>query len=448
MKSLKARLGSGLIIALLLVFTLQWLVVSIAIKHVTENYVASHIQHDIDVLLANINFDEENIASLLREPEGRFNDGPFTGQYYQVYSTHTTLRSRSLWDQSLIVDPISTGDTLQKIIEGPLKQPLLAISKGFKKQGNDITITVAEDLSVVNKGIESMQHLYLLLSLGLLLLLLLSQQWIVSRSLKSLTSTRLNLERVSRGETDRLSESVPTEVLPLVQEINLLLGLLSRRLQKTRSAVGNLAHALKTPLSLLLNTKEDPIIKNETELLNTLDKQIESIQVTLERELNRARLSGDAKSGQRFKPKTELPALIETLQQIHKQRHLDIELTIPDQSNWNADHEDMMELFGNLADNACKWATKRVRITLEKSSGHFIIEDDGPGCPTDQLELLSHRGLRLDESISGHGLGLSIVNEIIHHYEGQIIFDESTFLGGLKVTVQLFKTNNEIKKQE
>lgn len=283
-----------------------------------------------------------------------------------------------------------------------------------------------------------MQRYYLFLSFGLLLLLLLSQQWIVNRSLKSLATTQLNLERISRGETDKLSESVPTEVLPLVKEINLLLELLSRRLKKTRTAVGNLAHALKTPLSLLKNIKDDPVIKNEKGLLNTLDKQIDSIQVTLERELNRARLAGDAKSGQRFQPATELPALIETLQHIYKERNLDIELINPAQSSWDADREDMMELFGNLMDNACKWANKKVKITLESIPGYFTIEDDGPGCLPDQIELLGKRGHRLDESTQGHGLGLSIVNEIIHFYKGQVSYDKSTELAGLMITVKLF----------
>lgn len=438
MKSLKARLGSGLILALLVVFSLQWLAVSLAIKHVTENYITSRIEHDIDVLLANLNIDEAGTILLLREPEGRFNEGPFTGQYYQITTNNSTLRSRSFWDQTLQLNTVNIGDTLKQTIEGPLEQPLLAISKNFKKQGNDIIITVAEDMSAVNSGIKSMQRYYLFLSFGLLLLLLLSQQWIVNRSLKSLATTQLNLERVSRGETDKLSESVPTEILSLVKEINLLLELLSRRLQKTRTAVGNLAHALKTPLSLLKNIKDDPVIKNEKELLNTLDKQIDSIQFTLERELNRARLAGDAKSGQRFQPATELPALIETLQHIYKERNLDIELIIPEQSSWDADREDIMELFGNLMDNACKWANKKVKITLESIPGYFTIEDDGPGCLPDQIELLGKRGQRLDESTQGYGLGLSIVNEIIHFYKGQVSYDQSTELVGLMVTVKLF----------
>ncbi len=441
MKSLKARLGIELVIALIVVFALQWALVSYFIKYVTETYITSRIEHDIDVLLANIVINEQGNITLAREPEGRYSEGPFTGHYYVIRANNEILRSRSLWDQSLDINTVGVGATSLQRLRGPLEQPLLMVTKGFNKLYTDINVTVAEDITTLNSGIKTMQSAYLLLSSCLLLLLLLSQQWIVHRALKSLTTTRLNLERVSRGDTDNLSEAVPDEVLPLVQEINLLLELLSRRLQKTRTAVGNLAHSLKTPLSLLKNIKDDPAIKNETELLTTLDKQIESIQVTLERELNRARLAGDAKSGQRFLPGKELPALVETLEQIYKEQNLEIVLVNQQQTSWNADREDMLELFGNLADNACKWAKSTVTITLGTQPGQFTIEDDGPGFPADQIELLSQRGQRLDESIQGHGLGLSIVHDIVQFYKGTIEFEPSAEIGGLLVKVKLF--NNQ-----
>ena len=438
MKSLKARLGIELVIALIVVFALQWALVSYFIKYVTESYITSRIEHDIDVLLANIVINAQGNIALTYEPEGRYSDGPFTGHYYVIKSGTQELRSRSLWDQTLPVNTIDVGKMSTERIKGPLQQPLLLVSKGFRKQDASITLAVAEDITTLNSGIKTMQTAYLLMSSCLLLLLLFSQQLIIHRSLKSLTTTRLNLERVSRGDADKLPESVPAEVLPLVKEINLLLELLSRRLQKTRTAVGNLAHALKTPLSLLKNVKDDPAIKNETVLLSTLNKQIDAIQVTLERELNRARLAGDAKSGQRFLPGKELPALVQTLRQIYKERAIEIELVSPPQTSWNADREDMLELFGNLADNACKWAKTKVKITPGTQPGQFSIEDDGPGLPADQIELISQRGQRLDESIQGHGLGLSIVNDIVHFYHGTIVFKRSADLGGLFVDVKLY----------
>jgi signal transduction histidine kinase len=435
-RSLKARLGSGLVIVLLLVFAVQWLLVSIAIQHVTEKYIISRMAHDIDRLLAGLTFNQSGLPEITREPEGLYNRGPFSGHYYQINASGYILRSQSIWDHSLDIRQVEVGAAAKQRIAGPLDQPLLVLSEGFNKQGHPVTISVAEDMSAVDEGIRTMQQLYLLVSIGLLLLLLLSQQWIVHRSLKSLTATRLNLEKVSSGEAEKLPEDVPAEILPLVREINDLLELLSRRLVKTRTAVGNLAHALKTPLSMLGRIAADSAFSDKPQLQQRLNRQVGAIQHALERELNRARLAGDGKSGRRFHPDQDLPQLVNTLRQIHRNKNPDITLNIRSGTAWPADREDMLELFGNLADNACKWADGRVRITIHDDQA-FTVEDDGPGCPADKLESLSQRGMRLDESVSGHGLGLSIVRDIVSHYNGQISFDRSTDLGGLKVQVIL-----------
>jgi signal transduction histidine kinase len=444
-RSLKARLGSGLVIALILVFTVQWLLVSLAIQHVTEKYIASRMSLDIDSLLSGLTFNQTGLPEITQEPEGLYNRGPFSGHYYQINASGYVLRSRSFWDQSLDIHQVEVGSTGKQRITGPLDQPLLVLSKGFNKQGYPVTISVAEDMSAVDEGIRTMQQLYLLVTIGLLLLLLLTQQWIVHQSLKSLAATRLNLERVSIGEAEKLPEDVPAEIAPLVREVNVLLELLSRRLVKTRTAVGNLAHALKTPLSMLGRISADPVFSEKPQLQQRFNHQVESIEHALERELNRARLAGDGKSGRRFNPDQDLPQLVNTLQQIHRDKNPDITLNITNKITWPADREDMLELFGNLADNACKWAKSKVRITIENDHA-FTVEDDGPGCPADQLESLSQRGLRLDESVSGHGLGLSIVRDIVNHYNGQISFDRSTDLGGLRVRVNLLVPGVPVNK--
>ncbi|MEQ8937522.1 MAG: hypothetical protein RLT30_02345, partial [Gammaproteobacteria bacterium] len=185
MKSLKARLGIELVVALIFVFALQWALVSYYIKYVTETYIISRIEHDIDVLLANIVINEQGNITLAREPEGRYSEGPFTGHYYVIKGNNEMLRSRSLWDQSLDINTVGVGATSLQRISGPLEQPLLMLTKGFKKLDTDINVTVAEDITTLNSGIKTMQSAYLLLSSCLLLLLLLSQQWIVHRALKS-----------------------------------------------------------------------------------------------------------------------------------------------------------------------------------------------------------------------------------------------------------------------
>lgn len=432
MRSLRARLAAGLSAILLVAFGLQWLLVSLAIREVTEDYVESRLGRDIDVLLAGLTFDETGAPQLTRMPVDRFEEGPYSGYYYQVRIGAVTLRSNSLWDQVLDAPHVAPGESLRARIRGPLHQPLLLLSRGFLKNGHQVQISIAEDISNVDAGIHRFQWLYLAVTAALLVLLVVLQQWIVRRSLRPLTSTRVDLERVGRGEADTLAEDVPTEIRPLVREINALLILLSRRLARSRTVVGNLAHALKTPLSLIVQLIRDPALP--VGLRRKLEEQTVTIRGQLERELVRARLAGDGAGGRRFRPRRDLPPLVNTLLQIHADRSVDIEVPPLPDGIWNADREDLLELLGNLGDNACKWSRGRVRIRLD-GVGRISVEDDGPG-GTEQ-ELGAARGTRLDETVPGHGLGLSIVRDIVEHYGGEIVFDRSPDLGGMRVQVSL-----------
>jgi len=435
LKSLNARLGSGLVLALLAIFIIQWLLVSLVIREVTEDYIATRITRDIEFLLGGISFDAEGRPVLGSQPQGLYNSGPFSGQYFQISTGGTILRSESVWDESLAMPAVAVGEVAQGRLIGPLDQSLLAVSMGFQKQGHSLVITVAEDISAVDAGINLFQRQYLLFSLGLMSLLLLCQWWIVRRSLRPLTETRLDLERVSRGETEKLPEDVPLEVRPLVTEINLLLELLSRRLERTRTAIGNLAHQLKLPLSLLSQLGNDPDLEQHPQLRQRMLEQTGVIGDALERELGRARLAGDGKSGRRFMPHEDIDSLLLVVSRVYQDKNLTINQKIAPGPAWPADQEDMLELFGNLLDNACKWARSCVSISVG-TNRTVVIEDDGPGCPPEQMELLCARGSRLDESIDGHGLGLSIAADITSFYKGTLEFSRSPGLGGMRVTVR------------
>jgi signal transduction histidine kinase len=158
----------------------------------------------------------------------------------------------------------------------------------------------------------------------------------------------------------------------------------------------------------------------------------------IDRELKRARLAGEGPSGARFLVESEVPPLMDALRQMYREKNLKLESRIPAAHSFAGDREDMLELIGNLLDNACKWARNRVRLTVETAPGLAVaIEDDGPGVSSGQLDRLIKRGVRLDESAAGHGLGLSIVNDIIRQYGGELDFDRSPDLHGLRVRVRL-----------
>ena len=210
--------------------------------------------------------------------------------------------------------------------------------------------------------------------------------------------------------------------------------LLTQRLERSRNALGNLAHALKGPLNLL------------TQYFDTADSaeqeqaalQTERIRQLMQRELKRARLAGRNLSAARFNAGEELPDLIAVLQQVYRERTVSVDYQLDPELEPFGDREDMLELLGNLLDNGCKWASSRVICRIEGESEICIqVEDDGAGLLDQEIQDLTKRGTRLDETVEGHGLGLAIVGDIVKLYGGTIQFSRSESLGGLKVIILL-----------
>ena len=198
-------------------------------------------------------------------------------------------------------------------------------------------------------------------------------------------------------------------------------------LKRSRNALGNLGHALKTPLAVLVSLANDPRLAAYPQIQKTLREQLEQIQQRMSRELNRARLAGDALPGAQFDADAELPGLLSTLGMIHGD-HLELILKASPGIHLPWDREDMLELLGNLLDNACKWADSQVELSVSQMPSGFLIEvqDDGPGIPATERDQVFSRGTRLDEQTSGHGLGLGIVRDIVDAWVGEMLLDTVT----------------------
>jgi len=436
MKSLLGRLGLGITPGLLLLFLFQWWVVNGAMRHMTEEYVLSHLQHDSDNLLGALRLSEIT-GELELNPE-RINgvfQMPFSGHYYVVSVDGQNLGSRSLWDRELEL-PEQKNEPLYG--PGPQGQRLLILSQRFQKQGHAIVITVAEDITPLEDDLHEFQMRYTIITLVVLFVVVILQAWLLKHGLTPLEDVRNDVVRLEQGDVLRLRENVPSEVQPLVVEFNRLLELMQQRLNRSRTALGNLAHALKTPLTVLSRLADNEAMKSQPELQAQLREQSSKIRQLLDYQLKRARLAGAAAPGWQFRLSEELNPLVDTLQRIYADKQLRIEMKLPQEKLFAADREDMLELFGNLLDNACKWATQRVLLTLSESEGlEFTIEDDGPGAPAGVRDQLTQRGVRIDESTLGHGLGLAIVKDIVDQYGGTIRFDQSQTLGGFLVQVIL-----------
>jgi signal transduction histidine kinase len=436
MKSLLGRLGLGMTIGLLLLFIFQWWVVNSAMHHITEEYVLSHLQHESDNLLGALRSNGQ--GSTMELNPGRINgvfQMPFSGHYYLVSVDGQNLPSRSLWDNELQLPAV-----FDKAVygPGPQGQTLLLLKQRFHKQGSAIVITVAEDMSPLEDNLHEFQLRYTVITLVVLVIVVIFQTWQLKHGLTPLEQVRDDVVRLEQGEVLRLRENVPREVLPLVVEFNQLLELMQQRLSRSRTALGNLAHALKTPLTVLSRLADSDSMQSQPELRAQLREQSGKISQLLDYQLKRARLAGSSAPGWQFRLHEELTPLADTLERIYTDRQITIEMNLPEGQLFSADREDMLELFGNLLDNACKWANSLVLLTVHEGEGlRFTVEDDGPGAPAELRDQLTQRGVRLDETTLGHGLGLAIVKEIVDQYGGEIRFDQSKALGGFLVQVTL-----------
>ncbi len=435
MNSLARRLQAALAACLLAFAAVLWFAGNRVIDGLVEDLVAARLTHEAEALLAALEFDAAG-APRLRRAAPVF-EQPFSGHYYVLLvGGGGELASRSLWDERLAVEPPGTGGGLLQEMEGPRGQRLLVRSAGYRKAGRDVTVALAEDLTPVEAHRARFRWAVALLALAGLASLALSQHAVLRVSLAPLTRVAEDVRALEEGRAERLPEAVPDEILPLVREINGLLASLAVRLKRSRKGLGNLAHALKLPLHLLL----DDLGRNPPDAERVADARVQArrLQTLIERELRRARLAGARGGGRRFVPATDIEDLRLTLMQMHRDRGIAIETRISSDAAIAGELEDMLELLGNLLDNACKWARGRVRLTIAGGAGlDLVVEDDGPGVPPERIPELAGRGARLDESRPGHGLGLAIVHDIVAAYAGTVGFDRSPDLGGLRVHLTL-----------
>jgi len=432
MNSLRARLYAALGVCLVVFSLVLWFAGNRLLEALAQDLVAAQLDDAAAGLLAQLEFDAEGrLVAGSTAPEY---DAPFSGHYFVVRADGRELVSRSLWDETLAFSAPSIGEVNFARAGGPQAQPLLLRSAAYLKQGRRIDLAVAADLGPVARYRERLAALMLGVTAALVVALALAQHVVLRVSLRPLDRVRGALQALEEGSAVRLDERAPVEVLPLVREVNRLLATLTRRLAHSRHALGDLAHALKTPLQALNDDLAQ--LPQDDEHVQDARERSARIGSLVERELRRARLAGLGASGARFRFDTDLDDLCRTMRQLHRARQVDLVhhgLPAP-----YGDREDLLELLGNLVDNACKCAVSRVRVEVVAGAPlRLVVADDGPGMSEEAVAQALPRGARLDERRAGHGLGLGIVSDIVAAYEGRIDFSRDTALGGLRVTVTL-----------
>jgi len=393
-----------------------------------EQFAASRLAHDAEALIAGIPAQGVEIERPLPPVYSQ----PFSGHYYLVrLGDGRAIRSRSLWDHPFEAANLAPGETRLDLHSGPQGQRLLLWQAGYERQGSAFTVAIAEDLNPLLRALARFLYLGIGLSLLGALILLAVQRWLLRRAFRQIDAVRTDVQRLTSGEITRLREDVPAELRPLVGEMNLLIAAWRAHLERSRASLGNLAHALKSPLALILQLAG-------SEGHGTVREQAERMRTLVDRELKRARLAGGGAPARRFRPREDGEDLIATVNALYADKGLDIAANIHAPAHLPFDQEDLLELLGNLLDNAAKWARGRVRLSLDATGPlHILVEDDGPGVEPAEAEILLSRGSRLDETTPGHGLGLAIVGDIVRLHGFELRFGRSESLGGLAVKVEL-----------
>lgn len=435
MRSIQRRLGIGLAATLLL----AGLVLAQASLWVFDRGLRAYLEGDLRDEAQGL------LAALVRGPSGLQLDErrldpsfqrQFSGHYFRIdFSDERSWRSRSLWDRELL-KPDATGMQAE-LGDGPQGQRLLIYRADYRRYGENLSISVAQDYQPILQSFRHMQWVGLGLGGAALLLILIAQRYTVRRALRPLEQVRQQIVQLQEGRRTDLDAEVPEELESLVAQINHLLAHTEDTLKRSRNALGNLGHALKTPLAVLISLAGREELAAHPALRASMREQLEQIEQRLSRELGRARLAGEVLPGARFDCEQELPGLFATLSMIHD-RGLSLDWQAPPGLVLPRDREDLLELLGNLLDNACKWADQRVELTVDESADGYrlCVDDDGPGIDAERREAVLGRGTRLDEQVAGHGLGLGIVRDIIEAWNGRIELQDSP-LGGLRVLVSL-----------
>lgn len=411
-----------------------WWTVTLTSRMLTDSYVFNELERQAYVLQQLFMEDRDRIdEQLQRRSENRPGR-----QYLWVFSSDTLAQSAGTAGLSMTIPELYPGQSHRQKGVGVDGEPLLAWFGGFAISGESMVLGVIQDNSVISEKLHLFQWFAGFLAALLLVALLTVQHLILRRSVEKLERIRRDMLRLEHGQAVALSEDVPSEIMPLVTEFNQLLRRFEQRLRQSRNAVGNLAHSLKGPLNLLIRSSEATVI-DEPERA-AIAHNAEHIRRLIESELKRARLAGRGAVGKRFNVDAELPAMIGLLEQVYSEKDVNVSYAVDKDVELVHDRQDMLELIGNLLDNAVKWSAERVVLHMRSAGGVVIdVEDDGPGCSPEVLGRLTGRGVRVDESVAGHGLGLSIVKDIVDTYEGRLVLEPSPTLGGLKASVYLPK---------
>jgi len=409
-----------------------------------EAAMQDRLQSHIYALLAAADEDENGHMIPPQElPEPRFST-PDSG----LYAVITNHDSKSLWHSSSLTGrDINTTEQqppgerhFSRLARAGMQLYALAFGVAWEDDAGTealYTFTVAEDTSVFQAEIDSFRSTLWRWLGGMAVVLLIAQGFILRWGLRPLRTVTADLQQIEKGRTDRLVGHYPRELTGLTSSLNSLIAHSKTVQSRYRNSLDDLAHSLKTPLAILQSSQPDS--NDAADASHALvSEQVERMDEIISHQLQRAAVSGRTTLAKPVLVGKVVERLVRSLDKVYRDKQVTVNLELDTSATFTGDEADLTEILGNLLDNAYKYCGNLVQVCVqskEHANGVEIsIEDDGPGIAPEQFDTVLQRGTRMDESIPGQGLGLSMANEIITLYGGQLEFSTSS-LGGTLLRV-------------
>ncbi|WP_298449295.1 sensor histidine kinase [uncultured Marinobacter sp.] len=415
---------------------IAWFVHGLLLERMSREFVESRLMDEVAFLEHHI-----------RQADGQ-TDMLKTGDYFEkvfhhafaIQSPAQTVISPQSW-QPLLSPMLLSNDQNSIRVKGAeipnAPSDILAYRKSFLVNDIPFTVIVSEDMGALQNS-QAELHAWTAIVSILLILLLVGIIWFgINLSMRPVVSLQAALKRLQSGDSSRINVTAPEEFRPLVQQLNQLLDSLDQRLERSREALANLSHSVKTPIAAVRQVLEDTSRPLDNDLRHEMGSRLSDIDRQLEAEMRRSRFAGP-QVGKSAYPVKQARDLLWMLGRLYPEKSFELSTSLTDESRWPIEEQDLNEIMGNLLDNAGKWSTSFVELFLTQSNGvaRMSVSDDGQGVKADEMSSLGQRGLRLDEQTPGHGLGLAIVREIVNRYGGNVTFS-TTSKGGLRVAVEI-----------
>ncbi len=418
----------------------------VALDRVLVSTVTKNFDEQLDYLLKAMIFsaelDQHGDVMLNRElADQRFLEYN-SGAYWQISGKgHEVFPSRSLWDQKLAVDQKHNDTNVHVYDSRQLPGQLLRVAeRDATLPGSDVRwrFQVAQSRATLDAQIATLRRTlvrsFVLLGLGLIIMVAL-QTWY---GLLPLRRVRQEIARLRAGESTRVEGAMPAEVAPMVEELNALVEHNDRQAEEARLHAGNLAHALKTPLSVIMNAAA----AGQPDLAQAVIREARTMRRQIDHHLARARAVGRRGSAH---SRAQVWPSIEAVERAVARLYPNVRIDIDGQKDLVAhiERQDLDDLLGNLVENAAKYGGGSVFVTAGVQAGfvEVLVEDDGRGIPEADRIRIFDRGVRLDSGKPGTGLGLAIVRDVAEIYDGTVSLEESEDLGGLLVRLRLPAAN-------